>query len=154
MSLDLLALTHERYVWPGLRAACKESAIELLLDSLLGAGALPVAGRDEVLEAILARERRLATGLEYGIAIPHGTTHLVEREVAAVGIFPDGVQFDAVDGQSTRIVILLVTPQIKRDRHVINLARVAGQLLRPQLRLALLEAVTRDEAIEALRSHS
>ncbi|RMG17566.1 MAG: PTS sugar transporter subunit IIA [Planctomycetota bacterium] len=149
--LDLETLTAGSYVRVGLSARSKEAAIERLLDVLLSEGALPVSARDELLEAVLERERRLSTGLEAGIAIPHGTTHRVEREVAALGVFPEGVPFGAVDGSLTRIVILLITPADLRHRHVKNLAEIARQLLRPEVRSALLEARSDEEALEAIR---
>jgi len=150
--VDLLALTQERYVWLGLRAQRKEEAIEQLLDNLLAAGALPSASRPDLLEAVLRRERRLSTGLECGVAIPHGTTTLVDEEVAAVGIFPGGVPFEAVDEAATRIVILLITPKRKRHQHVANLAAIARQLLLPDVRRRLIRAETRDEALAAIRA--
>lgn len=148
--MDLLSLTRRRFVWVGLNATRKEAAIEQLLDCLLSEGAVPAGARQELLEAVMMRERRLSTGLECGIAIPHGTTPLVEREVAALGVFPEGVHFEAVDNSITRIVILLITPLHKRHRHVTNLAAIARQLLRPEVRGALLTATSADEAVDAI----
>ena len=136
----------------GLTASKKETAIELLLDCLFAQGALPAGARDEVLECVMRRERRLPTGLESGVAIPHGTTALIDEEVAALGIFPDGVCFGAVDDCEAQIVILLITPTSLRHRHVTNLATIARQLLRPGLRDALLEAKTPQEVLAAIRS--
>ena len=127
--MDLETLTSGRYIRVDLRANKKEKAIELLLDLLLEEGALPRDSRTDLLETILERERRLSTGLEAGIAIPHGTTPAIDEEVAALGIFPEGVPFEAVDSATTRIVILLITPEAMRHRHVNNLAAIARQLL-------------------------
>ena len=150
--LDLHSLTAGSYVRVGLKASKKEVAIELLLDCLLEAGALPADSRAELLECVLQRERRLSTGLESGVAIPHGTTPLIEREVAAVGVFPEGVTFGAIDGGVTHIVILLITPSTLRHRHVNNLAAIARQLLRTEVRRALLKASTREEALKAIQA--
>lgn len=151
-AMDLETLTAGRYVRVGLAARSKEAAIELLLDCLLAEGAVPAHARGELLDAIMEREHRLSTGLEHGIAIPHGTTPRIHREVAALGVFPDGVPFESVDDHLTRIVILLVTPAAKRHRHVSNLASIARQLLRPEVRCALLEARTCEEALAAIRN--
>jgi mannitol/fructose-specific phosphotransferase system IIA component (Ntr-type) len=151
--MDLETLTDGRYIRTGLRAARKEQAIELLLDCLLAEGAVPAGCREELLEAVMRRERRLSTGLEGGIAIPHGTTPLVEQEVAALGLFPEGVPFECIDDCTTKIVILLITPAEHRDRHVINLATIARQLLLPGMRSSLLSAVSRDEALSAIRDY-
>lgn len=152
--MDLLTLTQERFAWTCLTAPAKDAAIEQLLDLLLSEGAFPPDARDEVLEAVMTRERRLSTGLENGVAIPHGTTSVVDREVAAVGIFPQGVPFDAVDDHDTKIVILLVTPHCERHRHVTNLAAIARQLLSSGVREALLAARTRDDVFQAIRTAS
>lgn len=149
--MDLLRLTRDRYVWLGLDARGKEEAIERLLDLLLAEGAVPRDARAEVLEAVMARERRLSTGLEDGVAIPHGQTACVDTEVAALGVFPGGVPFGAVDDSLTTVVILLITPVDRRHRHVVNLAAVARQLLHPGVRAALLAARTREEVVAALR---
>lgn len=135
----------------GLTASKKETAIEILLDCLFAQGALPAGAREEVLECVMRRERRLPTGLESGVAIPHGTTALIDQEVAAIGIFPDGVCFGAVDNCDTQIVILLITPANLRHRHVNNLATIARQLLRPGVRDALLKAKTPQEVLSAIR---
>ncbi|MBL4847719.1 MAG: PTS sugar transporter subunit IIA [Planctomycetes bacterium] len=149
--MDLFTLTRGRNIRVGLKAPRKEEAIELLLDCLLEEGAVPATSRELLLDAIMRRERRLSTGLERGIAIPHGTTELVDVEVAALGVFPDGVPFDAVDEHETRIVILLVTPACNRHKHVGNLAKIAAQLLRAEVRGALLSATSRAEALAAIR---
>ncbi len=151
-AMDLETLTAGRYVRVGLAARSKEAAIEQLLDCLLTEGAVPANARGELLDAIMEREHRLSTGLEHGIAIPHGTTPRIHEEVAALGVFPDGVPFESVDDHLTQIVILLVTPAAKRHRHVSNLASIARQLLRPEVRCALLDARTCDEALAAIRS--
>jgi mannitol/fructose-specific phosphotransferase system IIA component (Ntr-type) len=152
--MDLLTLLREQYVQVGLRAPKKEAAIEQLLDFLLAQGALPGGVRGDLLSAVLERERRLSTGLECGIAIPHGTTTHTDLEVAALGIYPDGVPFESVDNSMTRIVILLITPLHNRHRHVINLAGIARQLLCSDLRGDILNAGSPQDVLTALRRRS
>jgi len=149
--MDLLTLTRGRLVRLGLRADAKERAIEALLDFLVQERAVPGEARESILQAIFTRERRLSTGLEDGVAIPHGITNAIEEEVAAIGIFPDGVPFDASDGQPARIVILLITPELKRYRHVANLAEIARQMRRRELRELLCKAKGLDDALAALK---
>jgi mannitol/fructose-specific phosphotransferase system IIA component (Ntr-type) len=148
--MDLLALTRGRLVRFGLKAPAKERAIEALLDFLVAEQAVPRDAREQILQAIFTRERRLSTGLEDGVAIPHGITNAIEEEVAAVGIFPEGVPFDAADGLPARIVILLITPELKRYRHVANLASIARQMRRRELRELLCQAKALPDAIKAL----
>jgi PTS system nitrogen regulatory IIA component len=150
--MDLVTLTRGRLIRLGQKADAKERAIEILLDFLIGEHEIPENARHEVLEAILNRERRLSTGLEHGVAIPHGITTAIDEEVAAIGVFPDGVPFDACDGLPARIVILLITPDQKRYRHVTNLAEIARQMRRRGLREVLCRATDLREAVDALRA--
>ena len=149
--MDLLTLTRGRLVRLGLTAPAKERAIEALLDFLIGEREVPVEARGTVLDAILNRERRLSTGLEQGVAIPHGITDAIAEEVAAIGVFPDGVPFDASDGLPARIVILLITPEQKRYRHVANLAEIARQMRRRELRETLCCSGSLADALKALQ---
>jgi mannitol/fructose-specific phosphotransferase system IIA component (Ntr-type) len=150
--MDLLTLTRGRLIRFGRGADRKERAIEELLDFLVAESAVPAEAREQVLQAIFTRERRLSTGLEDGVAIPHGITNAIDEEVAAVGLFPDGVPFDAADGLPARIVILLITPELKRYRHVGNLAEIARQMRRRELRDVLCQARTLPDAIRALQT--
>ncbi len=152
--MDLLTLTRGRLVRIGIKADAKERAIEALLDFLVAEKAVPAEAREQILQAIFTRERRLSTGLEHGVAIPHGITNAIDEEVAAVGLFPDGVPFDASDGQPARIVILLITPELKRYRHVANLAEIARQMRRADLRERLCRAQDLASAISALEMPS
>ncbi len=149
--MDLLTLTRSRLVRLGLSADAKERAIEALLDFLVEQNEVPRPARASILEAIFTRERRLSTGLEHGVAIPHGITTAIEEEVAAIGIFPEGVPFDASDGLPARIVILLITPDAKRYRHVANLAEIARQMRRSELRELLCRAQSLEDALNALK---
>lgn len=150
--MDLVTLTRGRLVRLGQKADAKEKAIEILLDFLVGEREVPTEARPQVLEAILNRERRLSTGLEHGVAIPHGITTAVEQEVAAIGVFPDGVPFDACDGLPARIVILLITPEKLRYRHVTNLAEIARQMRQQGLRDVLCTSTRVEDAVTALRA--
>jgi PTS system nitrogen regulatory IIA component len=150
--MDLVTLTRGRLVKLGQKADAKERAIETLLDFLIAEREVPTEARAQVLEAILNRERRLSTGLEHGVAIPHGITTAIDEEVAAIGVFSDGVPFDACDGLPARIVILLITPDQKRYRHVTNLAEIARQMRRRGLREVLCKASSVREAIDALKA--
>ena len=54
---------------------------------------------DPVLDALAQRETLASTGLEKGIAVPHCKTSHVNALTLAIGIAPDGIDFDAVDGE-------------------------------------------------------
>ena len=53
---------------------------------------------DHVLADIIERENHLSTGLENGIAVPHGKSDGVSGLIGALGISTGGIDFDSLDG--------------------------------------------------------
>ncbi|MEZ6013618.1 MAG: PTS sugar transporter subunit IIA [Planctomycetota bacterium] len=122
--------------------ADKWHAIRALVDHLVARGRLPAARAAEVLEAILSRERSMSTGIEHGIAIPHAAVDEVETVVAAMGVIraEGGVDFEGIDGQRTRLVVLLVIPRNQKLLHIRTLADIARVLQKSRVREQLLAA--------------
>ena len=80
-----------------LKGATKEAILAEMVDLLVASG--HIRDRDAVLKAVLEREKRMSTGMQNGIAIPHGKTDSVDCLVAALGIKRAGVDFGALDVQ-------------------------------------------------------
>lgn len=138
--MRLIDLLSEDRVRVPLAASDRDGAIMELLDLLVEAGAVPAAGREEVAAAVLKREASQTTGLGGGVAIPHGLSGQVEDVVAALGIHPEGVDFQAVDGAPVRLVILLVVPPNMFQAHIRTLAGIARLLNDGRLRREILAA--------------
>lgn len=79
-----------------------------------------------VFEALFARERQGSTGLDHGVAVPHGR---VRGEIPAAAAFvrlKQPLDFDAFDGQPVDLVFALVVPERFTDEHLQLLAQIAG----------------------------
>ena len=82
----------------------------------------------------------MSTGMENGIAIPHGKTDAVEELVACVGISKKPVDFNSLDGKPCRIFIMTISPSHRTGPHIQFLSEIS-QLLRSEAkRKKLLEA--------------
>ena len=127
-----------------LKGTDKESIITELVDTLDSRELL--RDRAQVLGAVLDREKSMSTGMQHGIALPHAKTEGVERMVAALGLKPEGVDFQSLDGQPSRIFLLLASPSKQPGPHIQVLASAAA-LLNDEIRRAdLLAAQSVDEA--------
>ncbi len=73
----------------------------------LAAQSRNVADVDALVEALLARENIQTTGIGQGIAIPHATAKGVQGLVLSLGICPQGVDFEALDGQPVNLIFML-----------------------------------------------
>jgi mannitol/fructose-specific phosphotransferase system IIA component (Ntr-type) len=136
----------------GFKPADKWQAIRDLVDHLVARGRLGAEGSEEVLEAVLSREKSMSTGMERGIAIPHAAVDDLESVVACMGLVSaeGGLPFESIDGQPARVVVLLVIPRAQKLLHIRTLADIARTLSREDVRTGLLEAKDADAAYALL----
>ena len=131
-----------------LRGATKEAVLGELVDLLVTAKALPA--REPALRAVFERERKMSTGMQGGVAIPHAKVTGLESLVAAVGIKREGLDFGSLDNQPSRIFILTLSPDSKTAIHIQFLAEISRQLNDPALRAKALTASSKEELIAML----
>ena len=134
----------------GMTEDSPESVFSRLFDALVAMGCLPADLRETARAAVNAREQAGCTALANGIAIPHGYMDEVGKPVVAIGVHARGVDCSSIDGQPTRIFILLLNHQGSRD-HIRFLAAVNRRLIIPEVRAGILVAPTREEVLRLLR---
>ena len=127
-----------------LRGTDKESVITELVDRLSSKGLLE--DRTQVLRDVLDREKSMSTGMQHGIALPHAKTEGVTRIVAALGLKPEGVEFQSLDGEPARVILLLASPSKQAGPHIQVLASAAALLNDEIRRTDLLSAQSVEEA--------
>ena len=98
----------ENTLIPELQGTTKIDVITELVRRLAEQGL--VHDREEALAAVLQREEAMSTGLRHGFACPHARTTTVDNLVCAIGIKPDGIPFDSLDGEPTRFILLVLSP--------------------------------------------
>ena len=88
--------------------------------------------------------------MQLGVAIPHAKTSAVSGLVTAVALAPEGVDFNSLDGQPSRIFVVTVSPPSDVGTHIRFLADISRQLSSEHVRARLLEAKTGAEMVAAL----
>jgi PTS system nitrogen regulatory IIA component len=126
----------------------KLEVIEALVDLAMNSG--KIKDREQALESVVERERKMTTGMEHGIAIPHGKTDAVDELVVAVGITPEPVEFEAMDKKPCRIFIMTLSPVARKGPHIQFLAEVTRILKEESRREELLAATTPQEVIRVI----
>lgn len=111
-----------------LTAEDKESVIRELVGSLVKAGRIQDADSEDIVKAILKREELGSTGIGRGVAVPHTKHPSVERLVGTVGVSPEGVDFDSLDGEKVQLLFLLVSPPDRPGDHLRALENISRQL--------------------------
>ncbi|MDH3981806.1 MAG: PTS sugar transporter subunit IIA [Kiritimatiellaceae bacterium] len=135
-------------VWVDLKADSKHAVIEEMIDRLCAAG--KIQDREAALSAVLERESKMSTGMQNGVAIPHGKTDEVTELIAAVGVHQAGVDFSSMDGEPAKIFIMTVSPTKRTGPHIQFLAEVSRLLSQSEEREKLLAAKTHGEIYEIL----
>lgn len=121
----------------------KESAITELVE-LLDENKL-LGDKDEVLQAVLDREKTRSTGIGAGIAIPHGKCKGVKDLVMALGVSQEGIDFQSIDSKPVYIIVLLVSPIDKTGPHIQALARISRLMLDEEFKNKLQNADDAEE---------
>lgn len=100
-----------------------------------------LSDRATYVDVVMARERETGgTGMESGIAIPHGKSSAVTRASLAFGRSSTGIDFGAADGTAADLVFLIAAPEGEDDLHVRVLSRIARRLIHESFRDALRRA--------------
>ena len=141
---ELLSLIKWENIVLDLKAETKEAVLAELVDVLATRGKL--YNRDEVLNAVLAREKIMSTGIQYGIAMPHAKTDGVSDLHVVVGIKKTGIDFNSLDGEKARLFILVVSPKKRDSQHVLFLAAITAVLKDATIRERIINAATNEEA--------
>ncbi len=128
----------------------KDEIIDEMIDVLAATG--KITDVDRARAAIRERERKMSTGMEHGIAIPHGKTDAVSELLACVGVTSHDVDFGALDGKPSRIFIMTLSPVDRTGPHIQFLAEISQLLRSSDKRQKLLEAPTPEALLKALLS--
>lgn len=130
---------------PDLKAKTKQEVLSELADKLVSLNAIPADQRTSVLTALEERENKMSTGMQYGVAIPHARTDVVDSLLTLIAISKDGVDFDSLDGEITQIFVGTLSPSCDANSHIKFLAEVSRNLSNKKIREKLLKASTHEE---------
>jgi fructose-specific phosphotransferase system IIA component len=127
----------------------KNEVIRELVQVLLDAGR--ITELESVYDALLTREALGSTGLEQGVAVPHAKTRAVRQLTAAIGIAPQGVDFQSADGEPSKLFFLLLAPPDQSGPHIQALAEIARLAKSPTFLRLLAGASSAAEVAELIR---
>jgi mannitol/fructose-specific phosphotransferase system IIA component (Ntr-type) len=133
-------LTPDRIRVP-LQSSDKEGVLRELVKVLLPLD----GGQEDVLAAVLERERQFPTGIGHGVAVPHGRTPAMPALAIVAGTSLKPVTYETIDGQPVRLFFLLAGPEAMAGAHVKALSRISRMVRREGIRARLLAARTAQE---------
>lgn len=97
------------------------------------------------MQAVLKREEEGSTGIGEGIAIPHAKSSSVKSATLSAMVFPDGVEFDSLDGEKVRLLFMIAAPEGKNEAHLEILSQLSTLLMQGDFVANLLKAKSAEE---------
>jgi len=110
----------------GLEADNKDEVFEELVDKFCQV--TKTGSREAILEALWEREYKMSTGIQKGIAIPHGKSNTLDKIHGILGISKKGVDYEALDDQPVFLIFMLLAPKTDSEEHLRLLKRIAELL--------------------------
>jgi fructose-specific phosphotransferase system IIA component len=133
---------------PDLKGETKEEVITELVEALHNSGKL--LDKELVLKDIWEREESMSTGMECGVAIPHGKSNGINKMTVAIGLKQKGIDFESIDGELSTIFTMVISPKNFAGPHVQFLATISSILSTPGARNELLACKTAKEVWELI----
>lgn len=129
----------------------KEALIAELAGILAASG--DIANLQKLTKDLSNRERKATTAIAPGIAIPHVRTYQAKSFIIGMArAEAPGVDFDSLDGEPTRLFIMLTSPPWD-DRTYLQVYREFAQLVQDEDALAgLLTAEDEQDVFNTLRA--
>jgi two-component system, OmpR family, sensor histidine kinase KdpD len=128
----------------------KEAALKRLLDACRQAHPDTPEG---AWAALLDREKQGGTFVGEDVAIPHARIEGIARPLVCLGFGKSGI-YDRKAGRSFRIMILLLSPTDKPERHLAMLGMISRMASDDQWRGKLFAASNPLEIVQAIRAWS
>jgi len=134
-----------------MEAEDKDEAFEELVDHYCQADGNDAY--DDILQAIIAREAKMSTGIHKGIAVPHGKTTAVDTMRGVLGISRKGIQYDSLDGEPVYLLFMIISPMEDSERHLRLLKHLAELMEIPQFQIELQSQKDPQSAYKVVRKY-
>ncbi len=131
-----------------LQAIDKLSVLKELARVLIKPSQSPSA--EEIVQAVLNRERLCSTGIGEGIAIPHGQLKKLEDFIVSFGRSIKGVNFDSIDQKPAHLFFLIIGPENSEVKNLKLLSRIATILRNASFRGHLMKARSQRELFQLI----
>jgi mannitol/fructose-specific phosphotransferase system IIA component (Ntr-type) len=131
-----------------LKATDRDGAITELVQSLAEAGQVPRSKVDDLVAAVLSRERVATTGMGKGVAMPHAKHTCIKKVTATIGRSDDGIDFNALDQGPVYTVVLLLSPPDSPEQHLQAMETIFRHLQRDNFRRFMRQANAKEEIVD------
>lgn len=149
--MKLIDFIEEDTILGDLKSTDKESVIREMVEVLCNLKKIDESDINDVMDALLRREKVGSTGIGKGVAVPHTKHKCVTKITGAFARSLRGVEFDALDGEPVYLFFLLISPHDSTDLHLSALEKISMAIRNPDFRNFIKEASGKSEIADILK---
>ena len=99
-----------------------------------------VSNKENLLNALMEREKLGSTGIGENVAIPHAKISEINQIITIFGRSKEGIEFDSLDKKPVHFIYLVLAPANSSGQHLKVLARISRLLKNKPLRESIISA--------------
>ena len=97
-----------------------------------------ITSKENLLVALIEREKLGSTGIGENVAIPHAKISEIDNIITVFGRSKNGVEFESLDQKPVNFIFLVMAPENSTGQHLKVLARISRLFKNPSLRESVL----------------
>ena len=109
-----------------------------------------ITSKENLLAALIEREKLGSTGIGENVAIPHAKTSEIDKIITVFGRSKNGVEFESLDQKPVNFIFLVIAPENSTSQHLKALARISRLFKNPSLRESVLRTNEADQIYSIL----
>ena len=109
-----------------------------------------ISNKDDLLVALIEREKLGSTGIGENVAIPHAKISEIDKIITVFGRSKNGVEFESLDQKPVNFIFLVIAPENSTGQHLKALARISRLFKNPSLRESVLRTNEADQIYSIL----
>lgn len=127
--------------------------IKELISFAAGNGIIPTEFEEEICQALISREKTMTTGIGKYVAIPHCKLTCIKDIILLMATSQKGINFDSIDNLPAKIIVMLLVPNSKADKHVKVLSSIARILSDEEFKQQLTQFENAKDLLEYVHSY-
>ena len=109
-----------------------------------------ITNKENLLAALIGREKLGSTGIGENVAIPHAKISEIDKIITVFGRSKNGVEFESLDQKPVNFIFLVIAPENSTGQHLKALARISRLFKNPSLRESVLRTNEADQIYSIL----
>ena len=149
--MKIIDFIEEEAVIDDLQSTDKESVIREMVNALKNLNKIDESELDDIMNALIKREKVGSTGIGKGVAVPHTKHKSITKITGAFARSLKGVEFDALDGEPVYLFFLLLSPHDSANVHLAALEKISSVIRDADFRNFVRNASDKPEMVDILK---